>query len=476
MHGTIRQAASIPLLGLSWARLSDVGAGAGGDVGELEGEDPAADEHDPPGKYLEIQEVGAVDEVLGAGDTERARPPPVRQAAGPAVRRVHRSTVLPVSDEIVHGQCDARFAAVRAAFVANFADRGELGAACTVIVGGETVVDLWGGWADAERRTAWRANTIVNAYSVGKAIVSLLLLRLVDDGAVDLDAPIATYWPAFAAAGKEDATVRHALCHRAGVPAIRERLTNDDLADFDGMCAALARTAPWWPPGAQHAYHTNTFGHLVGGIVRQVTGRTPGEVLRELAAALDADVHFGVADADLERCADVAWEGAAPPSDLAVLDRMDEPTRMTMLGYVNPPGYSSMGIVNTPAWRRAEVPSTNGQMSARGIARVYDALIRRSLLSNDLLAEAVRPQSSGPCPTLGQDVTFGLGFQPWTPARPFGRTPAGFGHFGTGGSLGFADPSVGVAFGYVMNHVIPRWQSPRNRALVDAVYASLSDG
>ena len=379
-----------------------------------------------------------------------------------------------MSDDPVDGWCDDRFAAVRTAFVENFAERGELGAACTVIVDGEAVVDLWGGGADADRRTRWRADTIVNAYSVGKAIVSLLLLRLVDQGLVDLDAPIARYWPDFGAAGKEGATVRHAMCHRAGVPAIREPLTNDALSDFDAMCAALARTAPWWPPGARHAYHTNTFGHLVGGIVRHVTGHTPGEVLRDLATALDADVHFGVAEPDLARCADVVWQGGVPPSDLAVLDQLDETTRMTMLGYVNPPGYSSMGIVNTAVWRRAEVPSTNGQMSARGIARVYDAVIRRSLLSDDLLAEAVRPQSSGPCPTLGQDVTFGLGFQPWTPERPFGRTPAGFGHFGTGGSLGFADPSAGVAFGYVMNDVIPRWQSPRNRALVDAVYASLA--
>ena len=143
---------------------------------------------------------------------------------------------------------------------------------------------------------------------------------------------------------------------------------------------------------------------------------------------------------------------------------------MTMLGYVNPPGYSSMGVVNTRGWRQAQVPSTNGHASARGVAAVYRALLDGAVLSADLLAEATRPQSSGWCPTLGQHVTFGLGFQPWTEARPVGRTPGSFGHFGTGGSLGFADPSRQLAFGYVMNHVIPRWQSPRNRALVDAVY------
>jgi CubicO group peptidase (beta-lactamase class C family) len=341
-----------------------------------------------------------------------------------------------------------------------------------VIVDGEPVVDLWGGWADAERTRLWQRDTLVNSYSVGKAIVATLLLQLVDAGQVELDAPVARYWPDFAANGKEAATVRHALCHRAGVPAIHEPLTDDDLWDFDRMCAALAATAPWWTPGERHAYHTNTYGHLVGGLVRQVTRRTPGAVLRDLGF----DVHFGVTDADLARCADVAWEGAAPPSDRSFLDGLEPDQRMTMLGYVNPPGYASMGVVNTRAWRQAEVPSTNGQMSARGIAAFYDALIGGRLLSGALLAEAVRPQSTGPCPTLGQDVTFGLGFQPWTPARPFGRSPAGFGHFGTGGSRGFADPSVGLAFGYTMNHVIPRWQSPRNRALVDAVYGAMGIG
>ncbi|HVF33200.1 MAG TPA: serine hydrolase domain-containing protein [Acidimicrobiales bacterium] len=373
------------------------------------------------------------------------------------------------------GHCDPRFAAVRTAFEANFAEHGELGAACAVLVDGEVVVDLWGGWADAGRTRPWTGDTLCNAYSVGKAVVATLLLQLVDDGLVGLDEPVAASWPAFAAEGKGRATVRHALSHQAGVPAIREPLTNEDLWDFDRMCAALAATAPWWTPGERHAYHTNTFGHLVGGIVRLVTGRLPGDVLRDVAGAVGADVHVGLPDAEHGRCADVDWAGppSAGPSALSGLEKLDADTRMTLTGYVNPPGYSSIGVVNTAAWRRAQVPSTNGQMSARGIARWYEALRRGDLLSPALLREAVRPQVSGWCPTLGQEVTFALGFQPWTPGRPIGRSPSGFGHFGTGGSLGFADPSVGVAFGYVMNHVIPRWQSPRNRALVDAVYRSL---
>ena len=374
----------------------------------------------------------------------------------------------------LEGHCDSRFDAVRDAFANNFVEHGEVGAAVTVIVDGVAVVDLWGGWADEAHTRPWRRDTLVNSYSVGKAFVATLLLQLVDGGRVDLDAPIATYWPAFAAGARAKATVRHALCHRAGVPAIREPLTNDDLWDFDRMCDAVAATEPWWTPGERHAYHTNTYGHLVGGIVRHVTGELPGSRLAALAAPLEADVHFGLPDADHARCADTIWAAPALPSERAAIDQLQGDALMTALGYVNPPGYASMGVVNTPEWRRTQVPSTNGHMTAHGIARIYDALLRGDILSRDVLVEATRPQSSGFCPTLGQDVTFGLGFQPWTEKRPIGRTPSGFGHFGTGGSLGFADPSVGVAFGYVMNHVIPRWQSPRNRALVDAVYASLA--
>jgi CubicO group peptidase (beta-lactamase class C family) len=147
---------------------------------------------------------------------------------------------------------------------------------------------------------------------------------------------------------------------------------------------------------------------------------------------------------------------------------------MTMMSYFNPPGYSSMGVVNTSDWRSAEVPSTNGHGTASGVARMYKGLLEPGqLLSDELLAEAASPQSSGYCPVLGEEVTFGLGFKPTTPRRPFGPNPRSFGHFGTGGAVGFADPDAQIAFGYVMNHVIPRWQSTRNRALIGALYDSL---
>ena len=371
----------------------------------------------------------------------------------------------------IAGDCDPAFAPVRDAFAANFAEQGEVGAAVCVIRDGVVVVDLVGGWCDSARTRVWTPDTLVDFYSVGKALVALSVLRHVDAGRIGLDDPIASVWPEFAAAGKGGATVRHALCHRAGVPAVHELLTDDDLWSWERMTAAIAATAPWWEPGTRHSYHTNSYGHLVGEIARRVDGAMPHDALRAVAAPLDADVWFGVPEAEQPRCADLLWD---PPGGSIDFSRYEGDELMTMMSYFNPPGYCSAGVVNTPQWRRAQVPATNGHGTARGVARIYAALLEPGLLlSPALLAEATRPQSEGYCPTLGEDVTFGLGFKPTTARRPFGPHPGSFGHFGTGGSLGFADPEAGVAFGYVMNHVIPRWQSTRNRSLMDAVYVSL---
>jgi len=378
------------------------------------------------------------------------------------------------ADEVpVSGPCDERFAPVRDEFLRNFVERGEVGAGVTVLVGGEVVLDLVGGWADGGRAVPWRHDTLVDVYSVGKAVVALLVLQLVDEGVLGLDDPVASVWPEFAAEGKGAATVRHALCHRAGVPAIREPLTDDDLWDFATMTDALAATAPWWVPGTRHAYHTNTYGHLVGGLVHRATGDLPGTRLRALAHRTGADIHVGVPEAEQARCAEVLWALDGPPP---ILDpaTLTEDQRMVQLSYFNPPGYSSWGVVNTAAWRSAQVPSTNTHATSAGIARVYQGLLEPDLLvSPPLLAEATSAQSVGFCPVLGEEVTFGLGFKPTTPRRPFGPNPSSFGHFGTGGAVGFADPEAGVAFGYAMNHVVPRWQSSRNRSLIDALYRCL---
>lgn len=379
-------------------------------------------------------------------------------------------------DVPVVGTCDARFSQVREEFGRNFAERDEVGAAVCVIVDGVAVVDLAGGWADMRGHTPFALDTLVDFYSVGKAFLGLCALQLVDAGLVALDDPIARVWPEFAAAGKDAATLRHGLCHRAAVPAIRQPLTNDDLWNWDRMAAALAATEPWWEPGTRHAYHTNTYGHLIGEIIRRVSGQSVRQRLAALATPLGADVHVGVPSGDVRRCASVHFmaSGAGNGDSLLDFSAFEGDQLMEMLSYFNPPGYSSLGVVNTAAWRAAEVPSTNGHGTARGVARLYDALLHPGLLlSTELLSEAVSPQSEGYCPILHEEVTFGLGFKPTVPRRPFGPNPNSFGHFGTGGAVGFADPDARVAFGYVMNHVIPRWQSSRNRALIDAVYAVL---
>ena len=374
----------------------------------------------------------------------------------------------------VNGFCDPAFAAVRDAFAENFALRGEVGAAVCIVVDGRPVVDLVGGWADEQQTRPWSPDTLVNFYSAGKALVALCALRAVDAGLVSLDQPIASIWPEFGTHGKQGATVRHALSHQAGVPAIRQRLTNEHLWRWEQMTQALADTEPWFEPGSRVVYHTNTYGHLVGEIARRAAGRTPGMLLRSLAEPLGADLWWGVPRSMHERCADIIWAPATaqPAVDL---DALDDTSYMVFGGYFNPPGYSSHDVVNTPEWRSAQVPSTNGHGSARGLARVYSALAtdRPRLLSADLLTEATSVQSQGPCPVLGEEVAFGLGFVPTSERRPLGPNPSAFGHFGTGGALGFADRDARVGFGYVMNHVIPRWQSTRNRALVDAFYSSL---
>lgn len=379
----------------------------------------------------------------------------------------------PLTDAEIGGSCDARFEGVRTEFARNFSERGEVGAGVCVIVENQVVVELFGGWSDEGKERPWRSDTLVNFYSVGKAFVALLALRLIDSGLIGLDDAVVSVWPEFGAGGKESATLRQALCHRAGVPAIRDPLTNSDLWDWDRMAGALAATDAWWVPGARHAYHTNTYGHLIGEIVRRVTGETCGDLLRGLASSVEADIWFGVPLTEQQRCADVIWAGSRVSQDVNFADLSGDEL-MTMLSYFNPPGYSSIGVVNTTTWRGAEVPSTNGHGTAGGVARIYRGLMEPGrFLSAALLTEATSPQSSGYCPVLGEEVTFGLGFKPTAPRRPFGPNAGSFGHFGTGGAVGFADPAAGVAFGYVMNHVIPRWQSSRNRALIDALYRCL---
>jgi CubicO group peptidase (beta-lactamase class C family) len=375
------------------------------------------------------------------------------------------------------GTCDPRFAPVRDAFAANFTERAEPGGAVALMVDGRLVCDLWGGHRDAAREKPWARETLVNFFSVGKAFTALVALRLVERGALDLDAPAHRLWPEFGAHGKEEITLRHMLSHQAGLPAIRAELPDGAMFNWSAMTAALAATAPWWEPGTAHGYHVNTFGYLVGELVRRASGRTVGQLLRdEVAGPLGADVHIGLPSTEHSRAAEVLW-----PSGLPERPEGDLPDDILMKWntYWNPPGISGAGWVNRAEWRAAEIPSTNGHGTARGIARVYSALAAGGsidgvdILSRDMLAAAVEEQSFGPDRVLERESRFALGFQLPQAERPLGPNAQTFGHFGAGGSLGFCDPAARVAFGYVTNDMGPRWQNPRNKALLAAIYESL---
>lgn len=374
-----------------------------------------------------------------------------------------------------YGSCDPSFARVGEEFRRNFTERAERGGAVAVWCDGKQVVDIWGGWADVPRTQDWQRDTIVNVFSVSKALCAIACMRLVDQGKLDLDATVARYWPQFAAGGKETITVRQLLSHQAGLPAIRKPLPDGAALDWSIITEALAEQEPWWQPGTAHGYHVNTFGFLAGELVRRTDGRTIGTLLREdVATPLGADLAIGLPASEHHRVSDFQWPGNPARPDLPNDDAL-----MRWNTYWNPPGFSGSHWVNHPRWREAEVPSTNGHSNARGIARVYAALADGGaidgirILSADAIAAATEKQVNGHDLINNRPSRFGIGFQLTQPERPLGPNPTAFGHFGAGGSLGFCDPEARIAFGYVTNDMGPRWQNPRNRALIDAVYSSL---
>jgi CubicO group peptidase (beta-lactamase class C family) len=373
----------------------------------------------------------------------------------------------------LHGRCEAGFDALRDAFADNFRRRDELGAALAVVLDGRVVVDVWAGWADVARTRPWQRGTLVDVFSVGKAMAASCVLLLAERGKVDLDAPVARCWPEFAAAGKDEVTARTLLAHRAGLPALRRDVAPEEIYDWDSMAGALAAEQPWWEPGTAHGYHVNTLGFMAGEIVRRVSGESIGTFFRRaVARPLGLDFHFGVPATDDARVAEYAF-GADSSSEKARAAQAG-PERRFLLDrvYLNPPALSGIGTVNTRAWRAAEIPSANGHATARAVAGFYAAL-GRGLLAPGTLREATTEHSAGMDFVLARPSRFGLGFQLTQPERPLGPGPAGFGHFGVGGSVGFADPDAGLAFGYVMNRSVPGWLNSRNRALIDALYTCL---
>jgi CubicO group peptidase (beta-lactamase class C family) len=379
----------------------------------------------------------------------------------------------------IHGQCDPRFRAVREAFAENFATRDEVGAAVAVTIDGKSVVDLWGGHADAGRTRPWERDTIVHVWSTTKPLTALCAHVLIDRGVLDVEAPVARYWPEFAAGGKADVRVQHLLTHRAGLAAVRSPLPPAAIYDWKTMAGALAAQEPWWEPGAHVGYHVLTFGWLVGEVVRRVSGKSLGRFFRdEVSRPLEVDFHIGLAAEEDARTADTIATPPTDPGDLLV-QALGDPESMRAKAFFNPPFVPE--LVNTRAWRATEIPAANGHGNARAVARLYGALARGGeldgvrLLRAATLVRATHEWCRGTCLVTGVPCRLGLGFALALPEWPLGPGAHSFGHPGAGGSLGFADPDARLGFGYTPNRMEPGFamKPPRLMALVDAVYASL---
>ncbi|QKE62750.1 beta-lactamase family protein [Aquipseudomonas campi] len=360
----------------------------------------------------------------------------------------------------VQGYFDLRFETLKEAFGELFSDAQERGAALCVQIGGETVVDLWAGVADKDGEQAWHSDTILNLFSCTKPFAAVAALQLVGEGKLDLDAPVAQYWPEFAAAGKERITPRQLLAHTAGLPALREMLPAEALYDWQQMTTALASEQPWWTPGTGHGYAAITFGWLVGELLRRIDGRGPGEsIVARIAKPLGLDFHVGLADSEFERVAHIARKkgdmGDAAAQRL-LRCMMSEPAAMSTRAFANPP--SILTSTNKPEWRRMQQPAANGHGNARALAGFYAGLLDGRLLEAEQLNEMTREHACGEDKTLLTRTRFGLGCmldQPDVANATYGLGRKAFGHPGAGGSVGFADPQREIAFGFVTNSLGP---------------------
>ena len=386
-----------------------------------------------------------------------------------------------MTDVTIEGSCDARFARVREAFAANFVNYRETGASVSLVLDGRVVADLWGGWADKARTRPWRRDTIVNTYSTTKGLTAICAHRLAGEGRLDLDAPVAEYWPEFAANGKSRIPVRQLMNHRAGLPAVRRPLKLEDLYDWRTMTGALAAEEPWWEPGTRHGYHALTFGYLVGEVIRRVAGRSVGNYFRdEIAAPVGLDAHIGLDAREDDRVAEMIGAPPPAPGEFNLFAEMAKnPDSVTARTFANPP-VLSMATVNSRGWRGAEIPAANGHTNARALARLYGALARggevdsvRVMAAPAIPALSVE-ESFGPDAVLLISTRFSPGFMLSQRGEEMGPNARAFGHPGAGGSLGFADPEAKIGFGYAMNRMgAGILLDPRAKALIAAAYASL---
>jgi CubicO group peptidase (beta-lactamase class C family) len=349
----------------------------------------------------------------------------------------------------IHGHADPRFAGVRDAFAANFARGEDVGASVAVTLGGELVVDLWGGHADAAKTRPWQRDTIVNVYSTTKTMTALCALLLADRDELDLAQKVAHYWPEFAANGKADITVAQLLAHSAGLSGFAEPVAAADLYDWDKATALLAAQAPFWAPGTAIGYHAITQGYLVGEVVRRITGKSLGTFFRdEIAGPLGADFHIGLAASEDDRVAELL----PPPPGGSIADITSRPLTVNMA--TNPP--INPRDTRTRAWRAAEIPAANGHGNARSVALVQALLANGGVVGGKrLLSEAgarlaLEPQIKGEDMVLGGPAHFGLGFGLNGGAVPLPHDECCY-WGGYGGSIIIIDMKTRSTIAFMMN-------------------------
>lgn len=385
----------------------------------------------------------------------------------------------------VHGTVAEGYEAVREAFERNFTVRGERGAAVAVYRDGHRVVDLWGGTRDVDGTAPWEPGTAQVVRSATKGVSAAVVLLLHQRGELDLDAPVGEWWPEYRAAGKGHTLVRHLLAHRAGVPVLDRPLTPAQAADPDLGAAAVAAQSPVWEPGTDHGYHAHTYGWLTGELVRRVTGVSLGtRVADTVAGPAGAALWVGLPAAEAAR---VGRSGPVEaPAEPAGAPRM-RPKRSVSAAYEDTDSLTrrAFGAItpapdeNDPAYRAAELPAANGIATADGLARFYASLTGEvdggtRLFTPETVELARGEQSSGADRVLVVHTRFGLGYMLHGSASPL-LSPSSFGHPGRGGSLGFADPESGIAFGYVTNGFRKTVTAdPRAQALVRALRTSLA--
>jgi CubicO group peptidase (beta-lactamase class C family) len=372
------------------------------------------------------------------------------------------------------GTCTARFDPLRELFAAKLDSGEDLGASFAVNIDGEMVVDLWGGWADEARTVPWTANTITCVFSTTKTMTALAALVLVDRGELDLDANVAKYWPEFAARDKAGIKVRQLLSHTSGVSGWDQPVTFDDLYDWDKSTAMLAAQAPWWQPGAGSGYHAMNYGHLVGEVIRRITGQRLGEFFAaQLAGPLGADFHIGLSPSEFHRVANMVapqW----PPTDLTRFD----PNGPAFKTFTGPLLDLNIEHSRTAPWRRADLGATNGHGNARSVARLQSAVACGGevdgvrLLSPKTIDRILEVQSNGIDLVIGKPLKIGVGYGlPWPEVLPF--VPEGRVCFGSGagGSLVIVDVDRRMTVAYVMNKMVPcPIVGPIAAALVERLY------